>query len=317
MVDPVPGTQDAAAVVQQVLHTNVAHIERFAQGLAHFVYDVRTADGQNLVVRLTRPAQRWMFEGALYWHQRLVPVGVPLPRLLHADLAETGGFPVMIMERLPGADLGVVYPSLPHAEKQRLAHQLVDIQQAVGSLPLGTGFGHATAYDDPYLKSTWTDVLSSSLQRSRERIAAGGVVDVEHVERVQDLVDAVAAQLAVVEPRCFLDDITTKNVIVHDGALSGIVDVDMVCFGDSLFNVALTHMALLAQGWDTTYIDAWCAVLELTAEQKRLLNLYTAVFCVDFLGEQGQQFNLAAPPEIDAGKVHHLTRLLDALVAAT
>ncbi len=58
MVDQVPGTQDAAAVVQQVLHTDLAHIERFGQGLAHFVYDVRTTDGQNLVVRLTRPAQR-------------------------------------------------------------------------------------------------------------------------------------------------------------------------------------------------------------------------------------------------------------------
>jgi hypothetical protein len=299
------------------LHTDVAYIERFAQGLAHFVYDVRTTDAQRFVVRLTRPTQRWMFEGALHWQRLLVPVGVPLPHLLHADLAETGGFPVMIMERVPGSDLGLVYLTLTHAQKRTLAHQLVHIQRAVGSLPLGTGFGYATAYDDPYLHPSWTQVILASLDRSHARIAAIGVVDQGHVERVRGLVHAFGKQLAAVEPRCFLDDITTKNVIVHHGVLRGIVDVDMVCFGDSLFTVALTRMALLARGWETSYIDAWCAALELTPNQKRLLNLYTAVFCVDFLGEQGQQFNQDAAAKIDLGNVQHLLRLLDELLAAT
>jgi len=34
---------------------------------------------------------------------------------------------------------------------------------------------------------------------------------------------------------CFLDDLTTKNVIVQDGVLQGVVDFDHVCYGDPLF----------------------------------------------------------------------------------
>lgn len=317
MTEHVPDAEDAVAIVRDALHTDVTQITRFATGLAHVVYDVRTGDGRALVVRLTRPAQRWMFEGALYWHERLAPLGVPLPQLLHVDLAATGGFPVMIMARIQGTDLGIVYPTLSRAEKRRIAHEIVRIQRIVGSLPRGRGFGFATSYDDPRLRPTWTDVIVSSLNRSRERIEAVGIVDPRAVEQLCDRVHAFADQLNAIEPRCFLDDTTTKNVIVEGGVLRGIVDVDMACFGDPLFTVALTRMSLLASSSDTDYIDEWCAALELNPDRTRLLDLYTAVFCVDFLGEQGQQFNKAVPPTIDREQVRHLERILAVLVATT
>lgn len=316
MTAQTPTAQDATDVVQRVLGTGVTHIERFGQGSAHWVYDVRTTDGQAIVVRMTRPAQRWMFAGALRWHGLLAPRGVPLPRLLHADLTDDGSFPVMVMERLPGADLGMVYPTLSSAQKQRLAQDVVRVQQIAGSLPLAHGFGFALSYDDPRLLLTWTDVIRESLDRSHARMAEIGVVNAVYVERVRDQLGAFQDQLDAVEPRCFLDDTTTKNVIVHDGVLSGIVDVDMVCFGDPLFTVALARMALLSRDWDTDYIDAWCQALQVTADQQRLLNFYAAVFCVDFLSEQGQQFNKDVPPQINVDEVRHLIHILDTLLAA-
>ena len=94
-------------------------------------------------------------------------------------------------------------------------------------------------------------------------------------------------------PRPFLDDTTTKNVLIADGHLTGIVDVDCVCFGDPLFTVALTRMALLSRAYPTDYIEAWCDHLELSAAQQAALDLYTALFCVGFLSEFGQQHNRA------------------------
>jgi aminoglycoside phosphotransferase (APT) family kinase protein len=316
MTDQTPTIHDAIAVVQRVLGADVVHIERFGQGMAHWVYDVRTSDGQALVVRMTRPTQRWMFDGALHWHGLLAPRGVPLPPLVHADLAQDGGFPTIIMERLPGTDLGLVYPALSGAQKHRLAHDIVRIQQIAQSLPLAHGFGFATSYDDPSLLPAWTDVITASLDRSQERIVSIGAVDARHVHRVRAQLRMVRDQLDTIEPRCFLDDTTTKNVIVHNGVLSGIVDVDMVCFGDPLFTVALTRMALLSLGWNTDYIDAWCQALNVTVDQQRLLNFYTAVFCVDFLSEQGQQFNKDKPIAVDANKVNLLLGILDRLLAA-
>lgn len=314
MPDQVPTKADATRVVQTILGTDVNYIERFPTGLAHFVYDVHTTDGCNIVVRMTRPIQQWMFRGALYWHERLVPLGVPLPRLLHVDLAEEGSFPVILMERLPGDDLGIVYPSLSKEAKRTIANEVVRIQQAIASLPLGPGYGYAVSYEDTDLQPTWTDVLLDSLEGSRKAIIEVGIVDAQIVERVRERVALFAGQLAAVEPRCFLDDMTTKNVIIYDGAVSGIVDVDTVCFGDPLFTTALTRMSLLSSGWETDYIDAWIAAYGPNADQRKLLDLYTAIFCVGFLGEQGQQFNKDAPPVVDMGHVQRLIQILEGLL---
>ena len=75
------------------------------------------------------------------------------------------------------------------------------------------------------------------------------------------------AYFSAVRPTAFLGDITTKNVLVHEGKLSGIVDVDEICYGDPLFVVGLTHMALLAMGADTDYTTGWrrCGQLQNSA----------------------------------------------------
>jgi aminoglycoside phosphotransferase (APT) family kinase protein len=43
-----------------------------------------------------------------------------------------------------------------------------------------------------------------------------------------------------VQPTYFLDDLTSKNVIVQDGELRGLVDFDVVCYDDPLYWLALT-----------------------------------------------------------------------------
>ncbi len=182
------------------------------------------------------------------------------------------GFPVMIMERLPGTDLGHVYDRLSDDQKRRISAWVVDLQRRTATLPQGPGFGYAHSYDDPTLLPTWRDVLLASLERSRRRIESAGVVDVEVVERVESRLADFDDYLRRIEPIPFLHDTTTKNVIIDlqgNGAPSGsgIVDVDSICFGDPLFTLALTRMALLAHGHDTAYIDHWERHLNLTAEQ--------------------------------------------------
>jgi hypothetical protein len=69
-------------------------------------------------------------------------------------------------------------------------------------------------------------------------------------------------QKARIPSHAFLDDTTTKHVIVDAGKLSGIVDVDVVCFGDPLFTTVLAQMALLNKGHDLDYIVFWSDLKE-------------------------------------------------------
>jgi aminoglycoside phosphotransferase (APT) family kinase protein len=140
-------------------------------------------------------------------------------------------------------------------------------------------------------------------------------VSVAHVERVRQRVLEIADDLCSVAPVAFLDDTTTKNVIVHDGALSGVVDTDLVCFGDPLFTLALTRLALLAHAMDSDYADHWRDLLALDAVRQRALMVYTAVFCVGFMSEIGQRFNRDEPPPIDHAYLRRLEHILDDLLA--
>jgi aminoglycoside phosphotransferase (APT) family kinase protein len=113
----------------------------------------------------------------------------------------------------------------------------------------------------------------------------------------------------------FLHDITTKNVIVDGARLSGIVDVDDLCFGDPLLQVGLTRMALLASDHSATYADAWIDLLGPRREQVAALDFYTALFCIDFMAELGRRFNRAEPQPVEKTYVERLRTLLDRYLA--
>ncbi|MBW7895951.1 MAG: phosphotransferase [Opitutaceae bacterium] len=311
---PKPTADDARRIVEQTLGTGVAAVRRFSTGLCHYVYEVELTDGRCVAVRLATEETQALLAGGIYWHRKLSPLGLPLARLLHADTQ--GAAPCMILERLPGKDLHLVYAQLSDAEKRTLAAQVVAAQQRCHQLPRANGFGHATSYDDPILSRnrSWHHVVGNALDQSISHIKSAGVVDASVVTRVREKLPAFSGYLHRVEPVAFLDDTTTKNVIVHHGSLSGIVDTDEVCFGDPLYTPALTRMALLTHHGDTDYVDHWLDIIHATSEQRAAVNFYTAVFCVGFLSEQGQTYN-RDQPAVDHEVIRLLTRILDQLLA--
>lgn len=289
---------------------------RFRTGLANYVYEVWLEDGRSYVVRLSGADQRGTVVAATYWYGLLAPLGVPLPELLAFDADPSpGAFPYMLIERLPGRDLGDVYAGLAPHEKRTLAKQMAEIQELVGQLAPAQGYGYARSYADVELKPAWIDVVLTHLARSRTRLEETGIVPVDHVDRLEAKVLSYKRYLDGVAPSPFLDDTTTKNVLIHEGRLSGIVDVDHVCFGDRLYTVALTRTALLSRELPADYIEFWCEALRLGDEQEAILDLYTAVFCLDFLSEYGLHFNRDEPLRVDWANVKHLVRLFETLTA--
>ncbi len=300
-----PTERHAHEIARDVTGWNPASIRRFATGIGHWVYEVRGGDGSVVVVRMG--AAPGAFRGAIHWSKTLRPLGVPLPRLLAHG--EHRGLPYLVLERLRGEDLGKIYATLSPRQRQAIAEAVCEIQRLVSTLPLGSGYGFVGFPDDPTLES-WKDVVAASLARSRERIQAAGLVSLRSVELVSEQVERFSEYFAGVPPTPFLDDVTTKNVLVHAGAFSGIVDVDWVCYGDPLFTVALTRTSILSQGATPDYTDHWCAMLRLTGEQRRAVRFYTALFCVDFLSEYGQTFNRGIQP-VDRERLALLEKLAE------
>src|SRR5262249_37286933 len=155
----------------------------------------------------------------------------------------------------------------------------------------------------------WGEVVTASLARSRRRIVAAGIIDDRVVDAVQAAATPFADYLAAVGPVPFLHDITTKNVIVNEGHLSGIVDVDDLCFGDPLLLLPLIRMALLAYECDPAYDRECVRLVAPDARQTAVLDLYTALFCVDFMSELGLRSN-REPAPVDPSYLARLQALL-------
>jgi Ser/Thr protein kinase RdoA (MazF antagonist) len=309
-----PVEQDAIDVLARAVSEKAIKIERFPTGSQHYVYDVLTESGRKLVVRIGTEESRGHIAGAVFWHEILEKKGLPLPKFLYYEVEKKlFEFPVIIMERLRGKDLGGVYTQLTQSQKRKLALEISNIQKVVGTLPHARGFGYARSFEDETLKQSWLGLVESQLQRTERRTIAAGVFSLEYVNKVKEMMDDNKKYLLNIRPVAFLDDTTTKNVIVDEGNLSGIVDIDFVCFGDLLYVVSLTKMALLSSGHNLDYVNYWRDDLKLTVEQEKILTLYTLAHCVGFMSELGHKFNKETS-KVDQSRVENLKVIFNTLI---
>lgn len=306
-----PTAADAGRIAAEVLGARAVLVERMPTGAANWVYDVRCAGGARVVVRILRA--RADCAAGVHWSRTLRPLGVPLPEMLahHVGSGE-GERSWMVLERLPGTDLEHVYRSLDTAQKRAILDHVLRAQSLVHDLPRATGFGFTKGMEPPPADDTWVDVLTENLETSRRRIERAAVVSSDIVDRVLDRVRAQDFQ--DVRPIAFLDDTTTRNVLVHDGAFTGIVDVDGLCYGDPWVVTAPTRMALLSRAAPTDYTNAWLDRLRPLGATQRRLDLYAAIFGVNFLGELGEQFNQDAAPAIDPAHVRRFLGIVEDLL---
>lgn len=306
----------AAALARRVAqgYGDVSSTRRFPTGLCHYVFDVTLCSGAQLVVRVADPQNRHLLEGAVAWARLLRPLGVPLPALLDQDTGDRTPLPYLVLERLPGDDLGVVYEALSPDERRSVAGGVAQIQRAVASLGVRDGYGYSHDPTRPPPRAAWADVVRDNLRRSGYRLRHSPPARELH-RRVTDRVAVLQNYLEAVAATPFLDDLTTKNVIVHGGRLSGVVDVDVVCFGDPLYPPALTKVALTAAAAPLGYVEAWLEQLAPDGPAAEAFGLYCAVFCLDLLSEAGLAFNRAAPVVVEQERVERLIALATGVLA--
>jgi hypothetical protein len=302
-----PQTEDVASIVRSSLRSEPTFIRRYLTGYCHFVFEVETADGRRIVARLTRPETKPLLEGGVYWSKKLRPIGVPLPRILSVDLSTKNfRFPFIIMEHIDGVDLGLVYPKLSASDKYSIALQLVDIQGRVSRLASVGRFGFAYSYERFAEYTTWLDFLNSIVRRAEQRMDSTSHPGLVYVERVRSKLNNYSAYFRAIKPVPFMDDTTTKNVLIKGDKIVGIVDVDQLCFGDPLLTLGLTRMALLNRSFDLTYAEQWADLLQLDQRQTEIINVYTLMFCLDFMSELGQRFNRNRESRVDGERFRSL-----------
>ncbi|WP_376767605.1 phosphotransferase [Rhizobium leguminosarum] len=114
-----PTEQLAADIAADVTGHTPSGIRRFTTGTSHYVFEALFANRLPVVVRIGDQSARTEMEGAVYLSGLLRPQGVPLPEIL-AENAH-GEVPWLVLQRLPGTDLGTVIANLTTAQLERIA----------------------------------------------------------------------------------------------------------------------------------------------------------------------------------------------------
>jgi aminoglycoside phosphotransferase (APT) family kinase protein len=192
------------------------------------------------------------------------------------------GVAYVILGKIPGTDLRYELSSMTKPQMTALAEQLAIFQRQVMTLAEGQGFGWVqVGQTGPF--TSWADIIKRDLEK--------GKLTLEHLgennlyQRITGLAQTLANYLAKVRPVCFLDDITTKNVIVQKGQLQGLVDFDVMCYGDPLFWLSLTQTAVVADVGEVGqfYVDELIRFWKASSDEQGVIWFYSLLHAMDFL----------------------------------
>jgi aminoglycoside phosphotransferase (APT) family kinase protein len=283
-------------IVRDHLGAAVGRVRRMPYGHSSRVYDValagvplpgRSGGGQDggrsgVIVRLN-PHPR-VFLGTAQTIAALGRLGLPVPRLLAADSTLTR-YPLafLLLRKVSGRDLGFALPGMTVAQMESVAAGVVAIQRRVSALPAGRGYGFVPL-GQPGAHSTWEALIERDAALALA--GAAGAIDPALERDLRAALDRQGPALRAQPAVCFLDDLTTKNVIVHRGRLNGIVDLDVVCYGDPLYWLSLTRTAVRADVGPPgePYLDALDRGWPEAGAAAPRLALYGAIHGLDFLG---------------------------------
>jgi aminoglycoside phosphotransferase (APT) family kinase protein len=201
------------------------------------VYRVYLEDGRSAALRTSVRPNTFAFTRRNL--DALGSVGLPVQSVQAAGRTDSGGS-FVILNWMPGRDLVHELGCMSRDQMSRLAERVVDCQRRVGRLPQAARFGWAPIGRSGNLQK-WTEVFGPA--------ASAGAMDDGTLlgklrARLCTLRGRVESYFDTVKPTAFLDDLTTKNVLIENGELSGIIDIDFVCFGDPLMSVGATMASI-------------------------------------------------------------------------
>ncbi|MBD5527413.1 MAG: phosphotransferase [Lachnospiraceae bacterium] len=266
--------KDAIKIFENSTKKSVVQIERCSVGIANYVFIVSTAS-EKYILRCSKDEDA--YKDTVYWLKKLSVCDISIPIVLSEGKYKDYSY--LILSYIRGDDIGNVYYKLKDSEKKQIAKEVVEIQQKISRIDI-----QADA------EWTWSCVVDEMLNRAEERIESKHYFDINKIYTIKKLQQEIQGYLDKVPPTPYLDDISTKNLLIYEGKLSGIIDIDWMGLGDMLTFVAMTKVALLNMDLDTKYIDYLLEEIHPSTIEYKAFVFYCLMFCVDFMGERGMQF---------------------------
>ena len=277
------------------LHQHPQNIKRCAVGIGNQVYIVECGS-DTYIFRCS--TEKNAYRDTIHWLTELSVFDIPIPKVLFYGNHEN--YEYLVLNYIEGEDIGLIYSGLTKIEKKNIAKEVMEIQRKVSAIKI--------EHDD----WSWKSVLDELLERSEERIKQNRYFEPEKVIRLKDCMHLLEDYFSNVKPVAYLDDISTKNLLIHDGKVSGVIDIDWMGEGDNLTFIAMTYIALKNMDCETDYVEYLLEERKCNKLEKKAFLFYSLMFCVDFMGERGMQFG-DKTIEVNEQVIERLNHIYDEL----
>ncbi len=274
LIEAMSPLAEAASLIRSAMHAEPLElVQQTLTESGNTVYRADLAGAQTVVLRMS--PLRGAFAHTANNLNVLRTLGLPVQSVLGAGGTSSGGA-YIVLSWLPGRDLVLELPLMQPGDAARIAGEIAAYQRRVAMLPLGQGFGFAPI-GRPALAARWSHMFGPPLS---EPVGAPPTALNLLRARLRALRRELEAHFSSQRPVCFLDDLTSKNVIVEHGKLTGVIDFDLVCYGDPLLAVGNTLAQLAAQPGEAShaYGEALVETWKPVGEARRAMHFYSALW---------------------------------------
>ncbi len=245
------------------------------------VFTLALANGHAAILRVSPRPQT--FASTPQNFAILRQLGFPVPAVLAHGIIPSGGS-YILLERLPGRDIVDELPGLSRAQTTQIAADVVKFARRLAQYKPGTGFGWAAIGRGGKLPH-WTCVFGDNSGSACDEIPPPPARSARLIQARATLENYFTR----VTPLCFLDDLTIRNLLISSGRISGIIDVDFVCYGDPLLAVGTTLAEIVRDVGEPGlfYGEDLVRLWQPDPDQQRAIKFYAALFASGFLNGAG------------------------------
>jgi aminoglycoside phosphotransferase (APT) family kinase protein len=217
---------------------------RIIKGEANEVHDVKTEDGQEVVIRIAH--NHWSketFQKEKWALEECAKVGVPVPTVLHLENLVHDGQHLMISveNKLPGIPMN----ELAHLREPENKIEFDNIIQKAGQILARihsvrtNGFGDLDAEGKGECNSV-ADILGNEYiqQDVMLEVAKKVSLDPKIILRALEILREQGAKYPVIESRLVHEDYSPKHILLEGDQITGIIDFENATGGDPIKDFA-------------------------------------------------------------------------------
>ena len=265
-MDGAPDTEQIRAILAP-LGLTLRSVRRPKSGLTGSVFILTTVPGASVLKVSDDPASDWKLAKERIVYGLLRERGIPTPSVLVTDLSRNlVPFAYTLSEHLPGLTFSQAYAGMSVAERLGIYSQLGDLLGRMHSLTFGL-FGDVTEEDGKVTVGAAREIACDSNEadsgpftawREMHRQVVSGRLSFLSRTEFHDLTAAIARWFSdheglldyPVTPRLLHVDLHMSNILVSEGKVSGILDVEEAVIGHNEYDLMRTELAHFGDGYE-------------------------------------------------------------------